>query len=79
MARIDIRAERVEHRARAKIRPADRDREQAAAAQDDEMIAVHFDDATFVDAGVLDIRNLVGAGAGCLLSLDAVDHHGSGR
>ena len=53
--RIDVRAECVNRRERFQSTITNRDGEQAAAAQNHQMIAMKFDDAAFVHAGMLGI------------------------
>jgi hypothetical protein len=61
-ARIDPRAVRIGRRRRREPVVAQAHGEEPAAAQDHEMIAVHFHDAAFVDAGRLHVRHGVGRG-----------------
>jgi hypothetical protein len=57
-ARIDVGAESVHRRHRPQA--ADLDREEPAAPQDHEVLAMELDDAAFVDPGVLHVGDGVG-------------------
>jgi hypothetical protein len=59
-ARVDVGAERVDRGNR--LETADFEREEPAAAQDHQMLAVQLDDAALVDAGVLDVGDGIGQG-----------------
>jgi hypothetical protein len=53
VAWINVGTERINRRDGFQRAIANRHREQAAAAQDHEVVPVQFDDAAFVDSGVL--------------------------
>src|SRR2546423_3635236 len=57
VARIDVRAKRIDGRNGFEQSIADGDSEETAAPQYHQMIAVKFDDAAFIDAGVLRVRD----------------------
>ena len=58
-ARVDARSERVHRGDRFQVVPTDGDREQATAAQDDQVIAVELHDAALVHARVLRVGDRV--------------------
>ncbi len=55
--RIDVRTKSVDCRDRFQRAVADGHGEETAATQNDEVIAMDFDDAAFVDACVLSVSN----------------------
>ncbi|KFB72479.1 MAG: hypothetical protein AW09_002336 [Candidatus Accumulibacter phosphatis] len=64
---IDIAAESVDGGDGPQLLRADADREQAATAQNHQVVAVQLDDATFIDTHVLDVGDrFVLAGGGLL-------------
>ncbi|KFB67938.1 MAG: hypothetical protein CAPSK01_002527 [Candidatus Accumulibacter vicinus] len=64
---IDIAAESVDGGDGAQILRADADREQAATAQDHQVVAVQLDDATFIDTCMLDVGDRFVFAGGALL------------